>query len=524
MSVFYRWAPKWLVMPLLILALFPHLMLMTLFSSNATFSASFLGVEADDIQFLFSLMYATIVVALLIMTRFFMFFNTKSYLLLMTSINIIILFAMTVTKTYEVLVTLRFLQGAFSVFEGAILLPVILSLMKSAHAKKIAYSILYGIMMCGATFTASLMKIAIENYDHNQMIYFVIYFHILVLFFIMAFFNTQRLFPKKPLYQLDISSCIILFISLITGAYAIVYGRKLDWFNSTSIQLSTICSLIFGALFVLKQQTTKRPLFHFTVFKSEHVILGILLFFVYYIIRAAMNLVYNTMRTTWKWPWENVIDSQYYNVYGSVLGISIALICLIRNYSYKLIFIASFLLLSASCFWFSKLFYPDTNTFTIQAAIAFQGLGQGLLFTPLIMYIISSVHPSIVSNAAMAGTAIRFWTTTIGFALMQNASWILGQKHQEILGSHFQATDTFFSDVWNKRFALNLGNHLSQDAEQLTAISFQNQINSQAMLLSNSEIFMALFWFGIFTTVAIIFYDPIKKIYTDLFISKQIEG
>ena len=180
-SVFKNWLPKKLLVPLLILALFPHFMLLTMFNMNSTFTASFLDVEVDDLQFLFSMAYATIVCGLFIHVRFFQFFNIRSYLLLMTILNIIVLFLMTLSTNPQIILILRFIQGPLTVLEGCILLPLLMSQIKSKNVLIIAYSILYGYMMTSDKFATSIIKFAIENYSHNMIIYTVIIFHILAL-------------------------------------------------------------------------------------------------------------------------------------------------------------------------------------------------------------------------------------------------------------------------------------------------------------------------------------------------------
>ena len=281
-SIFNKWVPQKLVVPILVIAIFPHMMLLTIFNMNSTFTASFLDLEVDDLQFLFSLAYATIVCGLFIHVRFFHFFNIRSYLLFMTCVSILILFAMTLTKNTQLILLLRFLQGPITLFEGCILLPIIMSQIKNDHARIIAYSCLYCFMLTGDKFATSLVKFAIENYDHNMMVYTIMAMHVIALLVYVFLFNHNRMFPKKPLYQLNLGGIFLMLISLISGAFFLVYGKKYNWFESSNITIAFFLCLLFGGLFILHQRTSKRPLFHFEVFKSERVILGVFIFFIFY--------------------------------------------------------------------------------------------------------------------------------------------------------------------------------------------------------------------------------------------------
>lgn len=60
-SIFKKWVPEKLIVPFLGIAMMPYLMVLMIFNMNSTFTASFLDLEVDDLQFLFSLAYATIV-------------------------------------------------------------------------------------------------------------------------------------------------------------------------------------------------------------------------------------------------------------------------------------------------------------------------------------------------------------------------------------------------------------------------------------------------------------------------------
>src|SRR5690606_24324484 len=187
---------------------------------------------------------------------------------------------------------------------------------------------------------------------------------------------------------------------------------------------------VFAALFLFYQITNKRPLFHFDVFKSERVVQGVILFFCFYVLRSSMSNIYQVMSSVWKWPWEYILQVQYFNVVGSLVGITISYFLFTRNVPFKTIFILAFSILSACMLWFSYLFYPETGTFDIGIALLTEGVGQGILITPLVFSMIGSVHPSISGSASQAGTATRFWTSTFGFALMQNLIWHLTTKHE----------------------------------------------------------------------------------------------
>ncbi|WP_418123979.1 hypothetical protein ACNFU2_05040 [Chryseobacterium sp. PTM-20240506] len=509
-SVYYKWVPQWLKLPLLILALFPHLMLLSILHSNSAFTASFMDVDPDDIQYLLILMYGTFVVTLLVLQRFMAYFSVKYYILLMSSISVIILYVLSVTNDYHIVLVIRFLEGIFGLLEGAIFLPLIIAELKTVHAKVIAYLFMYTIMLTGGTVTTSLLKSSIQDYDFQHMILMIAYFHIFVLIIGIALFNKNRFFPKKPLYQLDITSWFLLWTCLQAGAYAIIYGKRLMWFESHIIILCLFIFLISGGLFILKQRNSKRPIFHFEVFHSKNVIAGMVLFFVFYLIRSALNNVYSIMATVWKWPWDYIVDVQYWNVAGTLIGVLLSGICLMKGVSSRMVFFTGFLLLAIDCAWFTYTFYPDTTLSTICPPLFLQGIAQGLLFTPLVFFLIAGLPEDYVANGTAMGTTTRFWTTAIGYALMQNLMLFLTLKHSDALSYNMTDTNPVFYSQWTQIFGANISKLPVNESLSLTAGAFKAKITLQAILLSNMEIFTGLFWLAFITALLLLLYHPAK--------------
>ena len=497
-SVYQKWVPEWLKLPLIVFALFPHLMLMSIFHANATFSLSFIGADTDDIQFLLSLMYGAVIVALLVFNRFFSFFRLRSYLILMISISIFILLALSVTSDYNLVVGLRIAEGIFGLLEGACFLPLLIGQLKTKNARIIAYFILYSIMLTGGTLTTSLLKPEIEDYGWQQMFQVIIYFHLAVLIIAVTIFNNNRLTRKYPLYQIDYSSILFLYLALQSGSFAMLYGQKLHWFESFYISGALVLFFIFSALFILKQQLTKRPIFRFEVFRYKNVIFGILLFFVFYIVRSGVNNVYAIMANVWGWPWEYVLNMQYFNVAGTLVGVVASGLLFINNVKTKYIFGLGFLLFTLDSAWFMLVFYPDSSPLTVGGPLFLHGLAQGWLFTPLVMYLITGLPAQLVGNGALVGTAIRFWTTNISFALLHNVTYLLNQKYT------LQLSNTGTS-----------GGNSRPTPDQLAGI-----VQKQALLLSNMEIFTFLLWLALLTAILIFMLSPAKIVFQKLSLKK----
>ncbi len=509
-SIFKKWVPNQLVVPILIIALIPHIMILPFFNMSSTFTASILDVDVDDLQFIFSLAYATIVCGLFINERLFSFFNIRSYLLFMTIINIVIMLLISITTNTQLLYVERMVQGTTSYLEGCIIVPLIMSRIKSPFGRLLGNSFLYGFMMTGDKYTTAIVKFAIENYTYAVMIYTVVFFHVISLIIYVFLFSHGRLYPKKPLYQLNLAGYILMMMCLISGAYVLIYGKRYYWFESPNIVIAFMATCIFSGLFILQQRTAKRPIFHFDILKSERVILGMILFFTFYIFKASMNNIYQVMNVVWKWPWEYVLNIQYYNCFGIYFGAMVGYLLVRYGMQYRFVFFTGFLCLAGSMIWFSYLFVPDTRPDAIIPPLVFEGMGQGILFAPILQYMVGSVHANFSMNTMQAAVTARFWSSTFGFALMQNSVLFLTTKHQFYMTENLDATKVFFQDQWNSLYAKNEATHMANEAISLTVSSLKSNLFNQSLLITNLEIFRDLFVFGLIMMFLILAYSPVK--------------
>ncbi len=156
------------------------------------------------------------------------------------------------------------------------------------------------------------------------------------------------------------------------------------------------------------------------------------------------------------------------------------------------------------------IYFPKASLSTICPPLFLQGAAQGLLFTPLVFFLISGTPEEYVSNATALGTTTRFWTTAIGYALMQNLMLILTLKHSDSLSANLTDTNPVFYNQWNQIFGANISKLPVNDSLSMTTGAFNAKITAQSILLSNMEIFTGLFWLALITAIGLLLYHPVK--------------
>ena len=141
-----------------------------------------------------------------------------------------------------------------------------------------------------------------------------------------------------------------------------------------------------------------------------------------------------------------------------------------------------------------------------------EGIGQGMLFAPILQYMVGSVHANFSMNTMQAAVAMRYWSSTISFSIMQNAVLFFSTKHQFYMTENLDNTKVFFQEQWNNLFDKHATTHLVNESISLTATNLKTQLYNQALLIADIQIFRTLFYFGIVMMVFIMVYNPIKEI------------
>ncbi len=491
--LFRNWLPAWFITTALILCIIPSVMLLGLFNSNVAFASSFLDVEAEDLQFLFLITYGTLAATMLIENRFFHYFPTRNYMVLFICGNIVVLFITTQVHNYYLLTFLRFLQGVFMVVGPSAFLQLLFVRIKHRSARLIGYSVYYAALLMSGTFTLHLVTWALDRYGWQEMLYATMAIYIAVLFIVLLVFNPHRHLPRYPLYQIDFTGFLFLMVTLLSGSFVLVYGRKLYWFQSVHINIALVVFLFSSGLFIARQLTVKRPLYHFEVLKFGNFRIGILLFIVFYILRAGLNNVYATMYAVWHWEFAYIVQVQYINVAGIALAILTSSYLLYREVAIKYLLAIGFTVLAVQFAWFTLLFNSDCSIQQLAVPLFLQGFGTGFIFTPLVIFIVSSVPQHLASMASVSALASRFWATGIGFAIVQNAQYILQRKHYLWL-QQYLTPDSY---LWATRYDNTVNTFTAKgypvvQAGQVAVKQLNAAVEAQSFLLSNMEIYTAM--------------------------------
>jgi hypothetical protein len=114
------------------------------------------------------------------------------------------------------------------------------------------------------------------------------------------------------------------------------------------------------------------------------------------------------------------------------------------------------------------------------------------------------------------GTTVRFWSTNVGFALIQNASYTLNQKHYIQLEQTLNTSNPLTISYWNTLMDKYTGIYGDEIAGRIASKSISGPLSQQASLISNMEIFTYLGILGMLVTGLIFLFGPAKTLFMRL--------
>lgn len=492
-SIFKEWVPNWAILGILVFCMLHSMVLLGLYTSNITYSASYLDIEPEDLQFTMSLTYGTFLATIMIEGRLFKYFPTRNYFVVIYCFSAILFIVSAYTNDFYVFAILRVIEGILMALPWIPLRILLLSRFKTQNATIVVFSLTYGALLIATPFIVNIAVWILDWSDWTYMVYGSAFFQIVCVGLISLTFNNNHFHRKVPLYQVDWTSFVLLCADILSGAFILVYGEKKYWFQSPQIVTATVICLIFSALFIIRQLTVKRPCFDMTVFRYANLRTGLLLFILFYISRSSLNICHATMSKVWNWEPIRVANIQYLNALGDIIGITFAGILMAKGVATRFIFVIGFLLMAIHHLWFTFLFVPDVALVDIVVPYMLQGIAVGTLFVPLVLFTVSSVPSHLAPFSGAVGVSGRFWGTNIGFCIMQNAQVFFQAKHfhkfRQFIVPESQETQQRIAQLQNSFLAKG---YTADNAYQLAMQQIGVAVQKQDILLSNMEIFTGI--------------------------------
>ncbi|CAL1518281.1 Colistin resistance protein EmrB [Chitinophaga sp. MM2321] len=481
--IFRSWVPEWLIRLTIFLVLIPTVMLFALSTANVNAATGFYGAEPADMQFSMLIFYASIVSFTPLERRFFSRISTKEYFLLCLVFQVLVTWCCYHTRVLPILFMCRFLQGLFNCGITSICLTLLFGRLQSEHARETGYAIFYGMILCSSSITSLVAAPVIDNFEYNVLYKLMIYTFIPGAILLLLLMNKVHLVRKTPLYQLDWSSYFLYCPMLVLLGYVLIYGQQYYWLQDNTIIWSLMTVVLLAIFFVLRQVTRKRPFIHLEVFKSKAFGFGLLLLGGLYLIRGSFSITTSYFSTVLGMDPINLYELLLYNILGIATGAVISARLVIKKRPLQFIWLAGFFLLLVFHTTMFFLFTTEADMRTFIFPLIIQGLGAGMVMTPIILFIISSVPDAISQSASAVGVFIRYTFFGLSTALMNFFFLYYSKIHAMRLSDRISRADNGLQERLNTyQAALQARGMMPDQAAKLATGLLDKAIQKQAFL------------------------------------------
>jgi DHA2 family multidrug resistance protein len=489
--VFKTWVPQWLIRLTIFLVILPSLLLFGLSTANVSAASGYYGIEPADVQYSMIIFYAAIASFFALERRFFVYIATKEYLIVAMVIQVVAAYVCYKTSHLYILLIFRFIQGVANCGSTSICLTLIFSLLTSEKMREIGYSIFYGLLLCITPVSLLMTAPIVDAFDYNTLYKAIIFSFLpggIILYIIL---NKARLNRKMPLYQLDWASFILYAVVLCLVGYILIYGQQYYWFHDQKLVLSAIVAGVLMAIYITRQLSLKRPSQDLIVFKYRNFVIGVLLIFVLYIIRGALNVTSTYLGTVIGMDPIHIAYIMMSNVVGIVISVFISSRLMILKRSMRLTWLYGFVLLLIFHLWMIYLFSAQANSYSFILPLVLQGLGAGMLMTPIIVFTVSSVPARFGNTASSIGVFFRFIgfcssTAVINYFNLYNKSNHINRFQEQLSSLNVIAVDRL---SLYKKLLMGRGLPEGQATKVATGL-LSRSVDVQAQIKANIDYYM----------------------------------
>lgn len=481
--LFKDWVPEWLVKFTLFIVLLPSLVLFFLPLTNVNAAAGNTGIETYDVYYSVVLFYAGYTSFFSLERRFLNFLAAKEYFIIITFVQIISSYICFATQEIALLFIFRFIQGMAFTMTVNLSLTLIFKRLRTERARTIGYSIFFGMLISMIPFNSFATSEIVDAFNFNVLYKCAMFSYLPSLALLLLIMNDVRLTTKFPLYQLDWASFILYAIIISLIGYIMVYGQEYYWMEDPRIYLSCIAIVFLSAVFVLRQLKLKRPYFELKVLTYRNYLIGGLLLLIFYICRFAFGIATNYFQSVLKLDPIHIGYITLCNIIGIVTGVIISCVFVLQHRPIRLLWIYGFSLLLIYHAWMIFLFVPQANEDAFYIPLILQGLGAGLLMTPTIIFIITSVPEKISSSAAGICLFMRCFGFYLSVALINYFELFSKSKHYNTFQFHISSHNPLLNQFRAKinHFLLSRGAVPVQTIKESNKL-IVNTINMQGQI------------------------------------------
>ena len=215
---------------------------------------------------------------------------------------------------------------------------------------------------------------------------------------------------------LDWIGFLCLAVSVAALQLMLDRGQRLDWFDSPEIVIEAIIATAAFYLFVAHVLTSNRPFLNPVLLLDRNYAVGIVLGFIFGMLYFTTMVLQPTMLQEMRGFPDSLIGTIQASRAVGVLGGSIILLAVLSRTDPRLVLALGFLLQAMSGYAISG-FDVNMTVFAVTATTMLQGIGVGMMWSPILVVTFATLAPRHVPEAASVFHLLRNIGSSVHIAL-----------------------------------------------------------------------------------------------------------
>lgn len=333
----------------------------------------------------------TIIFPILIRLKFR--FTTRSILMTVCPILIICNIIAINVHNQLILIITCFISGFFRMWGTFECFSNIRLTVTPSGNFSVFYPVIYIVVLESIQVSGIVAMHLTDLANWQYMHYFVIC--LLLVAWITLYMLTRHIRKCKlmPLYGIDWTSAVIWTIMLFSVVFICIYGEYFDWFYSWEIRIAAVIAVVAILININRMASLKRPYIEFQTLRYKNFPIVLLLFLMLCLNQTTSSVLQNLlMSRILNYDNLNSISINWFAFAGILCGSATVFYRkAILKKGFKMLIFIGFLLVVIYQYYMYFLIYPDLNIESLYFPNFLRGLGHGILYISLTIYIALSV-------------------------------------------------------------------------------------------------------------------------------------
>ena len=393
--------------------------------------------------------------------------------------------------TITELTIFRFLQG---VGGGALLVTSQTIITESYPPEKRGMAqAIYGMgVIIGPTLGPPLGGYITQNYGWEWIFYINIPLGIIATLLTLQFVRSPKYAEKSSTSDIDWAGIGLLAVFVGSLQYVLEKGQEDDWFNSNTIVILTVMSILGAFFFIWRETTYRNPVVQLKVLKNGNLRIGTILSFI-----MGFGLYGSTfiipLYTQSILGWTATQAGLLFVPAAITTAIMMPLIgrFLQTGIKHQYLVSAGMLLFFFFCMWGYKILTPDTSKEAFFWMLVLRGVAMGMLFIPITALSLGTLKGREIGDGAAFTGMMRQLGGSFGVAVIITYMSRKNMVHRSDIVSHLDRNSpTVQGQITALQNGLIANGENVFTAKQQALALIDLSITKQAAVLSYMDVFL----------------------------------